>query len=295
MAVAVTDEGGRIIASAGDIRRPLFSRSAAKPFQAKVCQDLGAELPPPWLAVACSSHAGDPVHLAIVEEMLADVGLDELALRCLAAAPLGSGARKRPHRSAPLTHNCSGKHTAMLRACVARGWPVADYLEPEHPIQQQIVLEMLRLLGPSTLPVGVDGCGAPVFRCTVESLAISYSALGSDPGYEEVRTAMLRYPALVSGVENTDQQLAVAFGGIAKRGAEGAIGAWLPGRGAIAVKVWDGNESRALPVALNATLEQVGWIPEGVRPIAEEMWHRPVLGRGHPVGTVRPSFSLEMV
>ena len=34
--------------------------------------------------------------------------------------------------------NCSGKHAAMLSACVAAGWPTAGYLERDHPLQQAI-------------------------------------------------------------------------------------------------------------------------------------------------------------
>ena len=34
--------------------------------------------------------------------------------------------------------NCSGKHAAMLAACVARGWPLAGYLDPEHPLQREV-------------------------------------------------------------------------------------------------------------------------------------------------------------
>ena len=34
--------------------------------------------------------------------------------------------------------NCSGKHAAMLSACVAAGWPTEGYLERDHPLQQAI-------------------------------------------------------------------------------------------------------------------------------------------------------------
>ncbi|MEK8107682.1 asparaginase [Micromonospora sp. M12] len=33
--------------------------------------------------------------------------------------------------------NCSGKHAAMLVACVARSWSTHDYLDPEHPLQRK--------------------------------------------------------------------------------------------------------------------------------------------------------------
>lgn len=290
---AVTDPGGRLVAVTGDTDRWFFLRSAAKPFQAAVCQALGAGLPPEWLAVACSSHDGDPVHLAVVEAILASAGLTADALRCPPTPPLGRAARSRSSETSALTHNCSGKHAAMLAACVAQGWDTETYLEPAHPLQLAIAAEMVKLFGTATLPVGVDGCGAPVFRGSVTSLAAGFSRLGSNPEYGEVLTAMLRYPALVSGVGNLDSGLAVWLGGAAKRGAEGCIALVLPGRGAVGLKVWDGNESRAVPVALVGVLDAVGWIPAGPRRWVEEMAHRPVLGRGQAVGTVRPAFELE--
>ena len=294
-AAAVTDPGGRLLAVTGDTDHLFFLRSSAKPFQARVCQALGAGLSPEWLAVACASHDGDPVHLAVVEAMLAAAGLTADALRCPPAAPLGRTARARAEGASPLIHNCSGKHAAMLSACVAQGWETETYLDPDHPLQLAIATEMVALFGPDTLPVGVDGCGAPVFRGSAASLAAGFSRLGTDPRYDEVLTGMLRYPALVSGVGNLDAGLAIWLGGVAKRGAEGCIAILLPGRGAIGLKVWDGNESRAVPVALVGVLEAMGWIPEGPRGTVEELANRPVIGRGQPVGRVLPAFDLEWV
>ena len=37
-----------------------------------------------------------------------------------------------------LAMNCSGKHAAMLSACVAAGWPTEGYLDRDHPLQQAI-------------------------------------------------------------------------------------------------------------------------------------------------------------
>lgn len=290
-AVAV-DIDGRILGSAGTTDRPFFIRSAAKPFQAMVAEGLGGVMPLEWLAVACSSHDGDSVHLAIVEEILASVGLTASDLGTPPGRVLGSAARRRDAGLSPLRHNCSGKHAAMLRACAVQGWDLEGYLDPGHPLQTSIALEMVGRLSSSALPVGVDGCGAPVFRCDAESLATGFAAL-LDPLYARVLTAMMRYPTLVSGVGTTDAVLANALGGAAKRGAEGCLGAVFPGRGAIGVKVWDGNEARALPVALLQTLGDLGWMSESSSALLEETWARPVLGRGRPVGRVRADFELE--
>ena len=81
-AVAVMSVDGTLIASSGDIDQAFFLRSASKPFQALVSQECGAGLGPLELAVAAGSHDGDPVHVALVEAMLAGAGLTDADLRC---------------------------------------------------------------------------------------------------------------------------------------------------------------------------------------------------------------------
>jgi L-asparaginase II len=81
-AVAVVDQTGALVAASGDIDRPFYIRSSAKPFQATIAQEAGANLGPLQMAMACASHRGFPVHIALVRSMLEDAGLDESDLRC---------------------------------------------------------------------------------------------------------------------------------------------------------------------------------------------------------------------
>ena len=110
--VAVCDTAGNLTASAGDPGVVAYLRSSAKPIQATVCLEAG------WrpssdrhIAIACGSHNGEPEHLAATRSILADAGLGDDALRCPPARPLGAGSADAP---APICHNCSGKHAAML-------------------------------------------------------------------------------------------------------------------------------------------------------------------------------------
>jgi L-asparaginase II len=297
-AVAV-DLEGRVLFTSGEVTRPFFIRSAAKPFQGCVSNELG----PTWalqeLAVGCASHAGDPVHLALVRQMLNRVGLDEEALGCPPAWPANrrsflrvvAAGHRDPRR---IWHNCSGKHTAMLAASVVQGWPTESYLDPDHPLQRVIAQEMARVFGASVLPVGVDGCGAPVFRTTVGGLAAGYVRILTDDRYMDVTSAMSRYPTLVSGTDHEDAMLAATLGGVAKGGAEACLGIALPGRGAIGIKVWDGSFRAIGPMAF-AVLDAVGWIPHGVRGVLESALQPPVLGGGAKVGIVRSVTGLEFV
>lgn len=289
--VVAVDTKGSSLLSSGETTRPFYYRSAAKPFQAAVSQALGAALPPEHLAVACASHDGDPAHIAIAESILAGAGLDESSLRCPPDWPLGTRAKQRVWTGGPVTprriwHNCSGKHAAMLKACVVQGWDTEGYLLPEHPLQREIANLMVEVSGRHVLPTGTDGCGAPVFRTTAESMARAFLGLAIDDRFAEVRAAMSRYPALVSGVGNDDALVATWLGGAAKRGAEGCMGVALPGRGALAVKAWDGA-GRAVAAAVFLTLRTLGWIPDGPRPELAAGLELAVLGGGKPVGVVR--------
>jgi len=296
-AVAVVSDDGSLIASSGDIDRPFFLRSAAKPFQASVSQIEGADLQLSELALASASHDGEPVHVAIVESMLAGVGLDAEDLCCPPGRPLSEEADRRQlaaGRSAKqrIWHNCSGKHAAWLRACVARSWPIGSYLEPRHPLQTAIAAFVSELGGYPVTPVGVDGCGAPVHRTTTRVMALLYARLATLPALSQVFTAMHRYPALVSGTGNGDAAVAIALNAAAKRGAAGCAGVAIHNRMGVAVKSWDGAES-VVDVALVSTLESLGLLSSYAASQLAPFARPPVLGGGRQVGEVEPRVELK--
>src|SRR5690242_10049479 len=90
-AFVVADSEGNIIASAGDIDRPVFPRSAVKSMQALALVTSGAidrfELSDQELALACASHQGEDVHVAGVTSFLGHIGLGISDLECGAHAP----------------------------------------------------------------------------------------------------------------------------------------------------------------------------------------------------------------
>ncbi len=67
----------------------------------------------------------------------------------------------------------------MLRAVQASGWDLDGYLSPEHPLQREIATFMRELAGPVE-PIGIDGCGAPVFTTTAKRMAQAFARLGND-------------------------------------------------------------------------------------------------------------------
>lgn len=297
--VAVAGRDGELVASFGEIDRPFYLRSAAKPFQALVSQEAGAALSSIQLALAAASHRGHPVHVGIVEGMLGEAGLEASHLRCPPSWPLSQTAARRlvaRGEAGPrqIWNNCSGKHAGFLRACASSGWPLDSYLDPAHPLQRRIIEVVSQLSQHPVEPVGTDGCGAPVLRTTARAMARLFTQLGNLSQLEEVFTAMHRYPALVSSNGEGDASIAVATNSAAKGGAQGCIGVSVRGGRAFAVKSWDGSSETAVVAAISA-LEQIGdlW-PEAMRRL--DSLARPViLGGGDVVGAVEPRLDLSLV
>ncbi len=297
-AVAVVRADGELIAWSGEIDRPFYLRSSAKPFQAMVAQQEGARLRSVELALASASHDGDPVHVAIVESMLDSVGLSSDHLICPPDWPLGAAARHSTLRSGHLDrqriwHTCSGQHASWLMACQTQGWPLESYLDPEHPLQKAIFFAISDLGEFEVTPVGVDGCGAPVLRTTARAMALLYARLGSMPELRPVFMSMHRYPALVSGVGKCDAAIATALNAVAKWGADGCLGVALEGSLGIAAKAWDGSNA-AVEVGAIAALEAMGCLTPTAAHHLQRFAQPPVSGGDRIVGKVEPRLELLM-
>jgi L-asparaginase II len=285
--VAVDSAGKVVFRSGGDQGTAFFLRSAAKPFQAAVSRRNGAALAPEQLAVAAGSHGGQPVHVALVEEMLAAAGLRPEHLLCPPTRPsaesalcrLAAAGAVQPGR---LFHNCSGKHTAMLRACVAQGWPLT-YTDPGHPLQQEILAEVEASTREPAGPVGVDGCGVPTFRGTVVGLARAYARLATDPALAPVAQAIARFTSLTGDGDRAETELARWCPAAIKGGAQGCVGvAWFGGLG-VAAKCWTGDGAPAAAAAA-AALRRLGILSEHGWEMLAGVARPAVTGGGRPVG-----------
>ncbi|MEB3370178.1 asparaginase [Saccharopolyspora mangrovi] len=275
--VVVIDPDGAPLLSLGDATAPMYPRSSLKPAQAAGMLRCGLELPSADLALAASSHSGEEGHLRRVGELLERFSLTEDDLGCPPDLPLGEAARLGASVPRRITMNCSGKHAAMLATCVINGWPTADYLNPKHPLQVAIAETAVELAGEPLANTAVDGCGAPLFAISLSGLARVFQGLVSTP----VGDAMREHPWLVAGTDREDTRLMAAVPGlISKIGAEGVFAFALPDGRAAAIKIADGASRARLPIAAGI-LAQLGIT--GLEDLAEE----PVLGGGHPVGSIR--------
>jgi L-asparaginase II len=288
--VVALDPAGGVVVKVGEPDAPHLPRSANKPLQLVGMLRAGLDLEPPDLAVAASSHSGEPAHVRRVRDLLRGHALAESGLVCPPALPIGEEAARAVLTAgggpARAFMNCSGKHTAMMLTCRANGWPVAAYAEPDHPLQVALRRTVEELAGEPASAVAVDGCGAPLFGLTLTGLARAFGRLvTAGPGSPERRVAdaMRAYPELVGGTgRDVTALMAGAPGVLAKDGAEGVYAAALPDGSAAAVKVADGAARARVPMLVGA-LRRLGL----AAPVLGELAEVPVLGGGRPVGAAR--------
>jgi L-asparaginase II len=246
---AVALQGGEIVAEAGDPGLVVSLRSAAKPLQALLLARARDDLDDEQLAIASASHFGTELHVAAVRSLLTATGGSEDELDC------GLQANRPPEA---IYHNCSGKHAGMIAVCRARGWPVEGYRRPEHPLQQELVEEVVAAAETDGVETAIDGCGVVCFALPLERVAHAFSRLERLDGGSRIVAAMRARPELIGGEGATDTTLMRTLPGwIAKGGAEGLLAAGSPDGLGIALEAEDGN-SRALRPALAALVEQLG-------------------------------------
>lgn len=272
--LVVTDRSQRLLyCTPGASEIATFFRSSAKPFQAYplVKKGIHAELTTDELAIACASHTGSQMHTSLAHRILTKAGLPEESLQCGPHAPIDAGTQEqlRQTGSVPsrIHNNCSGKHAAMLLYCQRLGLDTTTYLDPRHPLQQEI-LDALKQWGRvSSIPLAIDGCGAPVFYLPLQTMALLYAHLGSTPEFQPLCAAMTSYPEVVGGQGRVDTVLMQASQGrlLAKVGADGVLCVSHVGSGeGLALKLADGSgEIRDL--TLVHILYQLGWLDENTK------------------------------
>ncbi|WP_307807338.1 asparaginase [Naasia sp. SYSU D00948] len=290
---------GTVLRSVGDPEAAIFPRSALKPFQALASMASGADLAPEELVLATASHDGTAEQARIVRDVLKKGRLRLSALRCPADWPKDQESRdsmvRDGHGPHPIFHNCSGKHAAMLLACVRSGWDPAAYLDPAHPLQDRVREVVQRMTSGPILATGVDGCGLPVHAITLTGLATGFARLRTARSdspwaiYRDAGTlteAVLAHPDLISGQGRPDAVLIEELGALAKVGAEGVLAVALEDGTAVAVKVLDGSLRPAAAVAVTL-LASVGAVAPATHARVLSRLDLTVSGGGAPVGAIR--------
>lgn len=303
--IAIVDAHGRLVAGAGDPEGMNFTRSTLKPLQALPFVEDGGMTRYGFgsheLALLCSSHSGETVHVQLVTAILERIGALPADLQCGNQAPRYFDVLNRPRppqlKACALFHNCSGKHSGFLAYCCLHGHRIERYLDPESPLQVRIRNTVQAFAGADALVPGTDGCNAPNFALPLRRLAQIYCRLAcdEDAALRALFYAMTRHPDLVSGTARTDLAIMQTGAGdwVSKIGADGmqAIGVRSQGLG-IAVRI-AGGSSRATQIAAVEVLHQIGLLetPDAT-PLARSFrpWERNA--RGNPTGRCLPLFAL---
>ena len=307
-AIAIARANGELVLEVGNVRRPVFARSAVKALQCLPLIESGAAdrfgFGEAEIALACASHTGTDRHTALCRHMLDLIGLDEPALGCGAHAPMSASAARHlvelKSRPSQLHNNCSGKHVGMLATALHLGEPTIDYWEPEHPVQQRVLAVLRDLtdlsLGPDTR--GTDGCSVPTWAMPLASMAQTFARLVTGDGMtaerraavERILSACWAEPELVAGPGRADTTVMTKLPGriFMKTGAEGVYCGGFPELGlGFALKIDDG----ATRASAGATVALV----ERLLPDARGLVDRSIIKswRGAEVGAIRTSDILE--
>lgn len=285
-AIAVLDADGEIVFSTGDIDRPVFPRSAIKGFQALPLIESGAAealgFGDAELALAISSHSGEPGHVETAAGMLARVGRDGTCLECGAHWPMLNQRMREAKgpegdraafdlfagggQPSPLHNNCSGKHAGFVCLAVHEGHDPKGYVTPEHPTMRSVsaAIEAMTEFELASAPAGIDGCAIPTFGIPLRNLAYGFARFATGHGLAperaraaaRLRKAAAASPFHVAGTGRFDTTVMEALRekAFVKTGAEGVYCAALPEQGlGVALKIWDGT-GRAAETAMAAML-----------------------------------------
>ena len=311
--VAVTDSQGKLVAYAGDPETITYMRSAAKPIQALNVFLSGAadryDLSTKELAILCASHYGEPFHQEVITGFLKKMGLSTKDILTGKPYSIDEAYRTKQmiehHQLDTYNSDCSGKHCGFLSVCLTKGYPIENYNQPEHPMQQEVLQILSEVFDTPVddIPIGVDGCGVPVHGISVRKMAMGYARFANPASLPEkyqdacrkLYSAMNQEPEMLAGTggfcteftKNTDGKFC------GKLGAEAVYCIGVKDRDlGIAVKIEDGNY-RALYPAVISTLNQMGLLSEQENEALKRFANPPVINTlGAIVGEIRPAFTL---
>jgi L-asparaginase II len=315
-AFVLCDASGRVVASTGDIERPVFPRSAIKSIQALALVTTAAlerfALSDEELALACASHHGEPNHIAAVEGFLAHLGLSAQDLECGGHPPSNAAAREamrqRGEMPSALYNNCSGKHSGLLADALALGAPTTGYVGREHPVQQEVRRVIEAVIGEplSVDRCGTDGCSIPTWAAPLAAFARGLARMATGEGLSpdlaagarRILDAATSRPELVAGTGHFDTEAMAAFGGrlMQKGGAEGVQCGVIRDLGiGYALKCDDGNMA-ASQIMVASLLLQVARPDASQRAVLERFARQPIRNvRGVVVGEMRPAEAMRIV
>ena len=273
-AYAIVDGEGKLIRQAGDFATPVFPRSAIKAFQFVPVIESGAadtfDLTDEEIALACSSHNGEPEHVRVARSMLGKARNSEELYECGPHWPINMEAQHNEVRAGgkalQVHNNCSGKHAGMLALARQLGAEPKDYVKIDHPVQLAIAEAIARYceVDVKQLTWGIDGCSVPTWAFPLSNMALGFAKLTETEAGKRIIYAVRNHPFMVAGTKRFDTRLMEAVPRVfVKTGAEGVYCGCIPhAHIGIALKCDDGA-SRAAETAMASLLASLDvWTAE---------------------------------
>jgi L-asparaginase II len=311
--VAIVDLEGSLRYHVGNPYQVTYMRSSAKPIQGLELILSGAadryQFTEPELAIMCSSHYGESFHVEALNTILDKIELRESTLLCgpvmsynIEAALSAAWNGDKPRN---LFNDCSGKHLAELAVCLHKSYDPSGYIEPDHPVQQDILNNVAYMTGMerSHIHVGIDNCSVPVLGMPIFNMAYSFARFSNphllDSEYtqacQRIYQAMTHNPEMIAGTGGFCTELMKHTHGklFSKLGAEGVYCVGVKDRGiGIALKIADGGV-RAIPSVVVPILDELGILNDSEREALASWAIQPNRNDvGKQVGVYRPVFRL---
>ncbi|MEW9121214.1 MAG: asparaginase [Thermotaleaceae bacterium] len=313
--ICITNGAGKVLYELGNSNVSIFFRSSAKPIQVIPLLLSGAaqafDFSLQEIALACASHSGQSIHQKTAQEILNRLHLNPNHLHCGIMFPYNPEESKRliqNNEEPTVLHcSCSGKHAAMLALAAYQQLPIETYESLEHPVQQQILQAIANFaeMNPADIPVGIDGCGVPIYLLPIKKIALSYANLinaAKDINHtcyhaaNIVVSAMQTYPEMVSGegefctelMKHTHQKL------IGKVGSEAVYCMGIKEQDlGICIKIVDGSERAVYPVVLHL-LKQLCILTEDEEKMLQPWLSSPLKNNlNEVIGSIIPVFNIQ--
>jgi L-asparaginase len=240
----------------------IYGRSIMKPFQMKVFKHELKDLTEQQRAISISSHSGTAEHIKMAQSLLDSA--DWAKLQTPPSLPLGGGSDKKT----PWHHPCSGKHAAIIRGCLQKGWSTDNYLSQDHPYHQAYMNELKQAMATpqQTLVACPDGCGLPTLGHHVGELARSFAYLVQTRDDDWIWSAMTNHPWVIGGDGRMDTDIMLATQGkvLAKEGADGLLGLAInhsdyPQGLGIVFKIAHGRDEQTMKLIATKILASLGF------------------------------------
>jgi L-asparaginase II len=311
--IAVVNYKGDLLYYAGDPVKVTYIRSAAKPIQALnvILSSAFDEFNLSYkdLAIMCASHYGEDFHRETVDQILHKIELSKEHILGGSVPSLSNEIAMMHARENlqpdQLFSDCSGKHAGFLAVCQKKGFPVDSYMNPDHPLQKEILnlISQVCEYPRDKIKLGVDGCSVPVHALPVFNMALGYARIARATNFDSdlseasqlIFKAMNQHPEMIAGTNGFCSELIANTNGklIGKIGAEGIYCVGLKNEGiGIALKIEDGNMQRIPPVVIKLLEELHVLTKQELNSLRKYSPISNLNDLGNKVGDVRANFEL---